>query len=174
MLREVKSAEFERRPSPLGWRWSLVQGGRASTVSWRTGRLRALEAAQAEAPVALFRDGVRTYWWFEDRFYWEDEGLEAHDVLALARDRQRRQQRRLERAHAALAGETAPRRREPIAREVRLAVWQRDGGRCVTCGSAFDVQYDHLIPVALGGSSAVENLQILCAPCNRRKGAALA
>jgi 5-methylcytosine-specific restriction endonuclease McrA len=174
VLREVKNARFERRLSLLGWRWFVSHGGRESTPAWRSGRFRGIEAEQAERPVALFREGERAYWCFEDRFYWEDDGLEARDVLALVRDRQRRRQRTLERAHAALAGEAAPRRREPIPREVRLAVWERDGGRCVDCGSAFDVQYDHVIPLALGGSNSVENLQILCAPCNQRKGAALA
>ncbi|MGA3352888.1 MAG: recombinase family protein [Acidimicrobiales bacterium] len=32
---------------------------------------------------------------------------------------------------------------------------------------------DNVIPVALGGSNNAENLQILCGPCNRRKGAGL-
>jgi 5-methylcytosine-specific restriction endonuclease McrA len=173
VLREVKNARFDRRLSLLGRRWFVVDGGRESAPAWRTRRFRAIEAEQAERPVALFGRGDRTYWCFEDRFYWEDDGLEARDVLALVRDRQRRRQRTLERAHAALAGESAPRRREPIPREVRLGVWERDGGRCVACGSAFDVQYDHVIPLALGGSNAPENLQILCAPCNQRKGAAL-
>jgi 5-methylcytosine-specific restriction endonuclease McrA len=31
-----------------------------------------------------------------------------------------------------------------------------------------------VIPVALGGASTPGNLQLLCAPCNRDKGAALA
>jgi 5-methylcytosine-specific restriction endonuclease McrA len=52
-------------------------------------------------------------------------------------------------------------------------VFRRDGGRCVECGSDFDIQYDHVIPVALGGANTVENLQILCAPCNQRKGGRL-
>jgi len=89
------------------------------------------------------------------------------------RERQRRAARTLERAHAALAGETAERRREPIPRPVRLAVFERDGGRCVECGSGFDIQYDHVIPLALGGANTVQNLQILCAPCNQSKGGTL-
>jgi 5-methylcytosine-specific restriction endonuclease McrA len=56
---------------------------------------------------------------------------------------------------------------------VRRAVFERDGGRCVGCGAEFDLQYDHVIPVALGGASTAENLELLCAPCNRRKGATL-
>ena len=53
-------------------------------------------------------------------------------------------------------------------------MFARDGGRCAECGSDFDLQYDHVIPVALGGGDGVDNLQLLCADCNRRKGAALA
>jgi 5-methylcytosine-specific restriction endonuclease McrA len=64
-------------------------------------------------------------------------------------------------------------RREPIPREIRLAVWQRDGGRCVECGSDFDLQYDHVIPLSMGGATSVQNLQLLCADCNRAKGASL-
>ena len=60
-----------------------------------------------------------------------------------------------------------------IPREIRYAVWQQYEGRCAECGSSFDLQYDHIIPVAMGGSSNVENLQLLCGPCNRRKAATL-
>jgi 5-methylcytosine-specific restriction endonuclease McrA len=64
--------------------------------------------------------------------------------------------------------------RDVIAEEVRLAVWRRDAGRCVSCGSKERLQFDHVIPVALGGAGTVENLQLLCASCNGAKGAALA
>ena len=64
-------------------------------------------------------------------------------------------------------------RREPIPCEVRLAVWQRDGRRCRECGDNFDLQYDHVIPFSMGGASSAENLQLLCGPCNRDKGASL-
>ncbi len=174
MLREVKDARWECRRSVAGRRWRLVRGARASTATWSTRRLRAMRMAQVTEPVALIAEDGRVWWWFGDRIWWEDAGLGADDVLALVRERDRRDERRLERAHAALAGERTAPRRTAIPGEVRRTVWERDGGRCVDCGAAFDLQYDHVIPVALGGASTVENLQVLCAPCNRRKGAALA
>lgn len=99
-------------------------------------------------------------------------------MLALIRDRQRRAAQKLDRAHMLLNVEEgrAPRargRREPIPREVRRAVFERDGGKCAHCGSHFDLQYDHVIPVALGGATTAANLQLLCGDCNREKGADL-
>ena len=176
MLREIKDGAFVREGLTLaGRRWRLEAGPRVCGPLWSTRRVRAIEAAQLERPVALVRDGRRCTWLFEGRFYWEDEELAAADVLALVRERERRARRRLERAHATLAqdGADGAPRREPIPVEVRQAVFERDGGRCVRCGSAFDIQYDHVIPFTMGGASTIENLQVLCAGCNQIKGAAL-
>ena len=64
-------------------------------------------------------------------------------------------------------------RREGIPEEVRREVFRRDGGRCAVCGSDELLQFDHVIPVALGGASTAANLQVLCAACNRDKGASI-
>jgi len=56
-----------------------------------------------------------------------------------------------------------------ISQETKIKVFARDGGRCVQCGSPYDLQYDHIIPFSLGGGNGPENIQILCGPCNRRK-----
>ena len=61
--------------------------------------------------------------------------------------------------------------REPIRENVRSEVWRRDQGRCVECGSNRNLEFDHIIPVAHGGATSARNLQLLCKPCNLRKGA---
>jgi 5-methylcytosine-specific restriction endonuclease McrA len=64
--------------------------------------------------------------------------------------------------------------RTPIPDDVKVFVWQRDSGRCVRCGSNERLEFDHIIPVSLGGANTARNLQVLCEPCNRSKGAAIA
>lgn len=59
--------------------------------------------------------------------------------------------------------------RQPISEEVRHEVWRRDKGRCVKCGSVHNLEYDHVIPVSLGGANTARNIQLLCEPCNRQK-----
>jgi hypothetical protein len=57
-----------------------------------------------------------------------------------------------------------------IPTSVKLEVWKRDKGRCVTCGSQDNLHFDHIIPYSKGGSSLVaENIQILCARHNIAK-----
>ncbi|HEY1540074.1 MAG TPA: HNH endonuclease [Solirubrobacteraceae bacterium] len=176
MLREIRNAALVR--GGRGRRWRLALGDTVlERPAWSTPAIRALGRAQLLEPVAIARDGRRCTWLFEDRFYAADDGLQACDVVALVRERERRARTRLERAHARLAqedGEPASRRRrERIPRETRRAVFERDGGRCVECDASFDLQYDHVIPLSLGGASTVANLQLLCADCNQRKGDSL-
>ncbi|ALE07869.1 hypothetical protein AL755_14895 [Arthrobacter sp. ERGS1:01] len=63
---------------------------------------------------------------------------------------------------------SAPARRS-IPDDLKQYIWTRDEGRCRGCGATTELQFDHIIPVAKGGSNTSENLQILCGPCNRFK-----
>ncbi len=64
-------------------------------------------------------------------------------------------------------------RRERIPDAVRLFVWQRDQGKCVKCGSSAKLEFDHVIPIAKGGSNTDRNIQLLCEQCNRSKGVSI-
>jgi hypothetical protein len=58
-----------------------------------------------------------------------------------------------------------------IPQDVKIQVAVRDQGRCRQCGSAQDLHHDHVIPWSRGGANTVNNIQLLCGACNRRKGA---
>lgn len=89
----------------------------------------------------------------------------ALDALIAAR---RPRGRRPERGGAA--------RRRSVAGWVKAEVWTRDGGRCSyrtdageRCGSTRDLQYDHVLPWALGGASNdPANIRLLCRAHNLR------
>ncbi len=117
----------------------------------------------------------RTFWNFADRWWWDNDGLTVDQVHALLVTRLQREQGKIERAQAMVAAGSTPQRlsRGQIPDDVKQYVFTRDEGRCRSCGSTSELQFDHVVPVALGGSSSADNLQILCGPCNRRKGAGL-
>lgn len=60
-------------------------------------------------------------------------------------------------------------KRESIPQDVMDKVWNRDGGRCVKCGSQENLEFDHIIPVSKGGATTYRNLQLLCKKCNLEK-----
>jgi hypothetical protein len=62
-----------------------------------------------------------------------------------------------------------------VPAEIRREVWERDQGRCQwplasggICGSEFQPEFDHIVPLGKGGATAVANLRVLCGPHNDR------
>jgi hypothetical protein len=91
--------------------------------------------------------------------------LEAGLDLILERHGRRRGLVKKPRAKSAAAASAAA----GIPAAVKREVWKRDGGRCQwpldsggTCQSPLRVEYDHILPRAMGGSSTPGNLRLLC------------
>ena len=55
-----------------------------------------------------------------------------------------------------------------ISQAVKHAVWKRDGGSCCRCKGKRNLQIDHVVPVAMGGKTEMDNLRLLCFSCNQR------
>jgi hypothetical protein len=92
--------------------------------------------------------------------YWRrvvrDDRIDQPDVLDAIRTRV---------AHLLAGGYQEAARR--LSTTVRAQVWERDGGRCVSCGQP-GAEIDHVA----GDSPDLGNLQLLCASCHRAKTAA--
>jgi hypothetical protein len=59
-----------------------------------------------------------------------------------------------------------------IPTQVKLEVWKRDKGKCVTCGATDELHFDHILPYSKGGTSLkTANIQLLCARHNFQKSA---
>lgn len=60
-----------------------------------------------------------------------------------------------------------------VSNKMRRKIYERDNYRCRCCGRSqneVDLEIDHIVPIAKGGKSTLDNLQTLCAECNKRKG----
>ena len=60
-----------------------------------------------------------------------------------------------------------------ISDSLRYEVLKESSGRCSLCGATKKdtvLDVDHIIPRSKGGKTVYENLQVLCAKCNRSKG----
>lgn len=98
-------------------------------------------------------------------------GAPMGDVIGmLATDYLDRKDPLRKKGHAEAAAGPEMTGRRPVPQNVRRLVFQRADGRCEyknphtgkVCGSRFQTQIDHIRPVALGGTNAVENLRLLC------------
>ena len=63
----------------------------------------------------------------------------------------------------------SPAKVSTVTAAVKREVWTRDGGRCQwplesggICGSTLRVEFDHSVARALGGSSSLKNMRLLC------------
>jgi 5-methylcytosine-specific restriction endonuclease McrA len=178
VLRRVENVKVTHQAgffTGRGWMTLTIGKQIYRVAKMGTDEFEAMASQEERAPVAVGRVGERSYWWFQRRFYSDNDGLSQSQIYALLITRQQREQQRIAIAQATVAVGATPQSssRGAIPDDVKQYVWARDGGRCRSCGSGVELQFDHVIPIALGGSSIADNLQVLCGPCNRRKGAGL-
>lgn len=153
------SLEYHRQ-----WRAKNRDKSKAYTAAWRSRNpgagadymrarraadrdtLRAQERARYAANPEKFRAKNRAY-------------LHANKELMAVYARRRR---------AAKAAADGSHTRGEIA-----ALFSRQRGRCANCRASLRLGYhaDHILPLALGGSDRIRNIQLMCPPCNLRKGA---
>ena len=69
--------------------------------------------------------------------------------------------------------ETIPSKRKYVPPHVRNMVASSQGWKCNCCGDTFGTVWhnDHVVPIAEGGTDAVENFQALCVECHTNKTA---
>ncbi len=66
-----------------------------------------------------------------------------------------------------------PTERATWPRGLKQQLMRRQANTCVYCAyrrTAASLEIDHMVPVVRGGANDVSNLQVICRPCNQRKG----
>lgn len=63
-------------------------------------------------------------------------------------------------------------KRGHLSNRRKLAIWERERGKCMVCGSKLRVGnfiFEHVRPLELGGSDEDENIRLTCKPCATQK-----
>jgi 5-methylcytosine-specific restriction endonuclease McrA len=132
---------------------------------------------QEEIPFEMRIDENQSYkyWCYNETIWKENENYTSDDVKLLVDDKLEKKRLRLEKAGKAKERRENPEIKEDdsrsrrISQEVKDKVWNRDGGKCVECGSNENLEFDHIIPFSKGGANTYRNIQLLCESCNRSK-----
>jgi hypothetical protein len=180
--REYCSEWAEGRALSSEFHWDTEQTCRKTLCSEVLSNARAWEESEQE-PMLFTKDYLHSliyktdeskvaFWIFKGRVYeethCEDFSLDQRKLLILEKfDRERVFFEKL--AAKFTTGLDKLNKRTRIPTEVRIFVWQRDGGKCITCDSNENLEYDHIIPFSKGGSNTERNLQLLCSKCNLMK-----
>ena len=117
----------------------------------------------------IVADQARYYALHKNRLWSSTRMFSDEQWLGLIANALNREEARL----TALTVRNAPDRRLAIPSSVRVEVWKRDGGRCSRCDSRERLEFDHIIPLSLGGSNTSRNIELLCEMCNRAKAASI-
>lgn len=172
-LRSLHGRDYDHVMSNwVFWRAYIPDGKQSPRELVIAGADKALRTSEEE-PVKISTDV-----WIFNGFEYQVEGLYTDEQFRLliheCFDSEKRRFERLKQKHVQTPHADSTSTRPRIPQNVRIEVWRRDGGKCVRCGSRDNLEYDHIIPISKGGSNTARNIELLCEPCNRSKGANIA
>lgn len=135
-------------------------------------RFARLARSQVDLPVLVAKKDGKRWWWYLDRFWWDDVGLAPKQVEAIVLGADLRRSQVAEeqaRARSALLEEDRGFADAIVSQIVRFAVWCRDRGRCVDCGTGEDLGFDQIVPWSKAGRRIAANVELRCARCRERR-----
>jgi 5-methylcytosine-specific restriction endonuclease McrA len=142
------------------------------SVTCSAGQYAHLSLLQRTRPVLLTKKRGLHWWWYLDRFWWAERGMGAQELGAIVMTTDLaslRHREAFERARAGHLGREGVSVDDFVPEHVRREVWIRDRGRCVDCDVASGIAFDHILPLAAGGTNAVPNLELRCRSCKARR-----
>jgi hypothetical protein len=133
-------------------------------------RFELLSHRQRTSPQLVSRVDGRRWWWYRDRFWWDASRLSAGQVASsiheLDLDGTLQQHLLDEARHSALHTVGEAKEIDSIADPVRRAVWRRDGGRCVDCGSKEGVRFEYVLSTPSSKAPSEHDLVLRCRTCS--------
>lgn len=63
--------------------------------------------------------------------------------------------------------------RAKVTKDVKMTIYKAYNGKCCRCGKeleTWEMTIDHILPISRGGTSDIDNLQLMCKSCNSKKG----
>ena len=153
---EVRSARLELKKSRWAEEVRVSHRGRAA---W------AIETLNQLLPDRAFEPAAMVDWHLEQATLWADLAKLPLSALTSRLRYMREDGLDPHRNHREEHGYV------PAALRLKLL---HEYAQCAHCEAENDLTIDHVLPLLHGGTSAEENLQVLCRSCNSKKGARLA
>lgn len=130
-----------------------------------------MSGTQQMWPTLVSKQAGRRWWWYLDRFWWSDDKVTPAEVrdsirnadLDMALFHYLREQ-----ARADAFGEDGARalNADSISERMRLAVWRRDEGRCVDCGSVDGIRFEYVALLPEGTDVTEHDVELVCRTCS--------
>jgi hypothetical protein len=130
-----------------------------------------LRRAQRTSPRKLLTGRGRQWWWYSDRFWWDESRLSTREFASAVREVDLMAALRRQVADAARTGSSELTHgvdgERAIPEHVRTAVWRRDDGRCVDCGSEDELAFaSTAAPEAADATLTANDFQLVCRLCS--------